>query len=433
MKRIVAMMLIGMFAAVMAFADIDLGKGLSIGGSGSARMVPLSIMDGKGNAGFYWGKIALTTKWQHEAGRIGIVVAGFAAYDSGVFAGDWGLENNAKIWVKPFDILKLTYGKFLEDDFRGSFAASDDDIIAAGNAFGATTTGAISGDFVFSRFQLKTGTGLHLMLTPLEALKIAAAVDIGNGFRGKDRANMSDVYGTIQVAAGYTIPDIGFARVQFISGATEDAMNPLGHTGSSGGKTTVSGFGPNNILKTDRAHRIEGAFRLTAVENLGLDFGFKIPIAFEENNTKIQQDYLIAVFGRYKLSDALRLDFQFMTSFAGHFDEKVGNDTKTTYKNPFGLYLFVQPVYKLNDGLTVGGHIAMKMTSAYQDRDNSTGDLKKKDDTDTLTFTVIPWIQQQLGGGSIKLGLGVNLPVGGAQKNKQYVSFFVPLTFSYSF
>jgi hypothetical protein len=438
MKRIIAMALIGTFAAAMAFADIDLGSGFSMSGWGTARVVPLSIMDGKGNAGFYWGKLALTTAWKHEAGKIGIQFEGYVDGD-GQFNGSWGVSDNAKIWVKPFDMLKLTYGKFLEDDFRGKFAGSDDDVIGAGDAFGATTTGGYNGDFVFSRFQVKTGTGLHLLLNPIEALKIAAAVDVANGYRGGGRGNLEDVYGTIQVAVGYTIPDIGFARIQFLSGQTEDSLNPLGHTGTSANyprKTTLY-TNANNYLVSNNVHRIEGAFRLTAVENLGLDFGFKIPIGHETTmsgaDAKIQQDYLIAVFGNYKLSDALGLDFQLITSFAGHLDKDMGGSTKTYYKNPFALYIFVQPVYKLSDDLNVGGHIAMKMTTATQTYDGATDGLKKDEDSDTLTVTIIPWIQQQLGGGSIKLGLGLNIPAGGAQKDVEYVSFFIPLTFTYSF
>jgi hypothetical protein len=330
-------------------------------------------------------------------------------------------------------MLKVTYGKFVEDDFRGKYtgAASDDDIAGAGDAFGGSLNSGYNADWVFSRFQVSSGTGLHLALNPIEALKIEAAVDMANGFSKTTERDISDLYGTIQIGLGYTIANVGVVRFQFIAGATDDAT-PLDKSGSASGNS-LYGAGPNDELATRQAHRIEGAFNVTAVPNLGLDIGFKVPLAYEsdlagtaDKKKSQQQDYVVAVAGNYKLSDPFILNFQVITSFGGKL-EAAG---KTTYENPFGLFLCVQPAYTLNADLTVGAHLAMKMTGKYKELEGV--DLKEKDDTDTLTITAAPWVQKKFGPGSVKLGLGLKVPAGGAQE-KEDISFFIPLTFAASF
>jgi hypothetical protein len=429
MKRIFAVALIGAFVTGVAFADIELGSDFKVSGWGTARLTPLTVTGDDASAGFDWGKIGVTTKWLPESGKIGLVFdteiqgydftsSGGAKTPAGTYS-TWGISDNAKLWVKPFDMLKLTYGKFVEDDFRGGFAAGDDDLAGRGG------TGGRNGDWVFSRFQVGSGNGLHIALNPIEALKIEAAVDLGNAATAK--GDISDVYGTIQFGVGYTIADVGVARVQFIAGKTENAATGLGKTGSGSGHS-LSGFGPNDELATTRAHRIEAAFRLNAVPNLGLDIGFKVPLAYEEDDTKItqQQDYVVAAFGNYKVSDPLSIDFQVITSFGG----KADYDGTTTYENPFGLYVFVQPKYDLNADVGFGAHIALLSTGKYKTLVGT--DLKEADDTDALTFFVCPWVKKQLGGGNVKLGLGLSVPAGGSQKNAD-VTFFIPLTFEYGF
>jgi hypothetical protein len=429
MKRIFAVALIGAFVAGIAFADIDLGKGVTLGGHAYARLVPFASANDETVAGNYWGRLGLVTNWQDESGKAGLRVE-LQAGGGGTYGPGFATIDNAKAWFKPFDMLKVTYGKFVEDDFRGKFAASDDDIAGAGDAFGGALNSGYNADWVFSRFQVSSGTGLHLALTPIEALKIEAAVDIANGL--KNGGDISDLYGTIQVGLGYTIANVGLVRFQFISGNTDNA-NPLDKSGSKSGHS-LSGFGPSDELATTQAHRIEGAFNVTAVPNLGLDIGFKIPLAYEsdvsfggDEKASQQQDYVVALSGNYKLSDPFILNFQVITSFGG----KLTYDGDTYYENPFGFFLCVQPVYTLNADLNVGAHLAMKMTGKYKVWDGSS-EAKEVDDTDTLTITVLPWVQKKFGVGSMKLGLGLNVPAGGAQDG-QDISFFIPLTFAVSF
>jgi hypothetical protein len=446
MKRIFAVALIGALVTGVAFADIELGSGFKVSGWGTARLTPLTITGDDTSAGFDWGKIGVTTKWSPESGKIGIQFdTEIQGSPSGTYT-NWGVSDNAKLWVKPFDMLKLTYGKFVEDDFRGGFAGSDDDVAGRGG------TGGQNGDWVFSRFLVGSGNGLHIALNPIEALKIEAAVDLGNAAAGGD---ISDVYGTIQIGVGYTIADVGVARFQFIAGTTENAAKGLGKTGSGSGQMTLAGFGPTwgslmggddydsvadttpALLAATGAHRIEGAFKVTAVPNLGLDIGFKVPLAYEgdlpaamgdsDKKPTIQQDYLVAAFGNYKLSDPLSLDFQVIASFGGKLDY----DGKTIYENPFGLYVFVQPKYNLNDDVGFGAHIALLSKGTYKVSSDG-NDAKEVDDSDSLTFFACPWVKKQLGGGNVKLGLGLKVPAGGQNKDAD-VTVFIPLTFEYSF
>lgn len=119
-------------------------------------------------------------------------------------SGQVAIGDNAKIYAKLFDKkVTISFGKGYFDNLRGKMG-------------GAQSVGTMWGgdeDAIFQRFTLRAG-GVMLELAPVDGLYIGVDV-VGPNSSSAQAASIT--YRDINVGAGYTIPDVGLVRAQFIS------------------------------------------------------------------------------------------------------------------------------------------------------------------------------------------------------------------------
>jgi hypothetical protein len=201
-------------------------------------------------------------------------------------AGTINFGDHFHVWYKPFgdDMLKITAGKFVDGTLRGK---------VGDNWMQNFTLPAFANDAIFSQFRnqgfnnaFTTNTGV-LITSKIDALYIGLLFPSLSPFStatqsfltekgGKyEVVNSADGFNDIarilertQIGFGYTIPDIGFARLQII--------------GANAGISSYANFTAETpaALPVIYAPSIEVAFQLTMVQGLNLDVGFKyfIPI-----------------------------------------------------------------------------------------------------------------------------------------------------------
>jgi hypothetical protein len=198
--------------------------------------------------------------------------------------------SNAKVWAQPLDWLKITLGRFEEDNLRFKIGAS-------GSGFGNYEVyirkSQHDENAVFSRFKSK-GFGAHITLTPLEGLYIGAAfgsVTNVRSFTALSENGALNILKNAQAGIGYTIPGIGLARLQWIGEYPFMSYRDLSIGVDNEFQTDIQNdsLGPYQFLERDewigRAAAIQGAFQLTAIEGLNIDLGFSIPLLMKWGNT----------------------------------------------------------------------------------------------------------------------------------------------------
>lgn len=196
-----------------------------------------------------------------------------------------GVGDQAKIWAKINDMLTIELGKVQGDKLRGKLGGT-----------ALITSPGGDEDGIFKRFYPTMGTLINL--TPVEGLYIGAALDPNTSTENK---TAEVVMKNIQAGAGYTIPDVGLARVQYLGSDNDDARF------------------------------VQAAFQLTAVKNLNADVGAKFALGKAQHSITGQINYTL---------DALGLMTRFNTAF--------GNSEDTD------LDVAVQLTYKLTDPYSIG-------------------------------------------------------------------------------
>ena len=187
--------------------------------------------------------------------RVGITVSGSSDnvgfnLDLNGDGGSAGVHDVAQIWVQPWSALKVSVGKTQDDTGRGNgcFGAFDWSRWYANAGVGE--------DLTFMRFGNgncgQANNGAIVKITPVEALWIIAAFNVGN------ECDVADAYKNAQYGLGYNIDGVGHIRAQFI-GRYKDA-----DTGA-----------------------INAAFDLNAVENMYLSIGAYIPLKNDLQQIKI--------------------------------------------------------------------------------------------------------------------------------------------------
>jgi len=241
MKKLVSVLFALLLVGSFAFAD-DMAPAVKVGSWSRIIVVPAASFDGGDNQA-YTGP-----SWANGA-RVGI---GFSAstekaglnLDLHSNGNAFGVGDQAKIWISPVPMLKIQAGKVQEDTLRGKF--DDSNILNGLYGF----NGVPGKDTYFTRFYPKAG--LVVSVTPAEGIFLATAIDAGEwgtnaaGKRTPQETLTEDMLKAIQIGGGYTIPNIGLARVQYIGGGD------------------------------DAAKWIEAAFAYTAMEGVLVDAGVKI-------------------------------------------------------------------------------------------------------------------------------------------------------------
>ena len=297
-------------------------------------------------AGNSWGYGARTARLnvngKSEDGTAGFSMGIYNDVSMSLSAGD-----EANLWIKPLDIVKVSYGKYDNNTLRGdlcygswnwlrptsSWIAEDEGLLMSGNG----------------------ATGLMAEVTPNENLYIQALVPIT-----RTQTDAEVTYKNLRAGLAYTIPGTAKIKAQYIGngkGSTEEAfyvggkkvsktvydvaeaankeykgtLKKVGYTESG---DTVYDIDPTKapyeISKTDKVDgnsncALEAEVDLLAVENLFLGLGFQYnvvkdgddfvpevsdltdPVEIMNKELSSKQKMKIALGTSYKVNDQLKV------------------------------------------------------------------------------------------------------------------------------
>ncbi|MDR1278093.1 MAG: hypothetical protein LBK02_05040, partial [Treponema sp.] len=286
MKKLSAISILFTVLSATSFAQVK--EGITIGGWGSIGLAPLvatfeqkqgnTTVDGELYSSLGWAyggrpRLRMDINGANPDGKYGFTLR-IATNDLTNF----GVQNFARVWVSPIPQIRVDAGKFREDTLRGKV---DD------NSSNTYVLPMMDGNSIFSRFDVSAGA--LLTIKPVDGLFIGAKADFGannlsNGFPNNfSTATLAkDGYRNNQFAVGYTIPDIGLVRAQFIG--TNDSL--ASHSGdyitAAAGALTNSGLSFIPFIASVRANEAQVAFALTAIDDLIIDVGFKYPFALKD-------------------------------------------------------------------------------------------------------------------------------------------------------
>jgi hypothetical protein len=478
MKRFFMMVVLALIAGGgVIFAEI------TFSGNGSATVVPFGARFGDPvetvtSNEVRWGndgpRIQLVANGKNEAGTVGATIA--VNLDSGSF----GLDSNAKVWLKPHEIVKFTLGKFEEDDLRYKIGVS-------GGGFHNYLL-YIRGDNLdenafLSRFK-SNGYGAHVAITPGN---FYLGAGWGSTFAKRSVAELRedgtlDALANAQVGAGYKIPDVGFVRLMF---------NGAKATEEDG--TDTPGFQPVSADATGRSPSFQAAFQLTAVKGLNIDVGGQVPLAYDydvyaEVPTGVVDHYVVgtkadnsggeiqAVYKteRKRISEAteqrpyivglgfdltiqdtpLRFYGRASYKFGGYTETTVLATKKTTTVNDGNDFLFsFTPMYTVATGWIIGLEYVLDIQTgsdlspilatgarggdvdaqyiAYW-ADSSRADEKKKLKNNYVDNGFGLYLRHNFTGGDVRVGATVKLPGGEAHAGAK-PQLFIPIILNYNF
>ena len=372
-KTLIAVTVVLLLVTTSAFADITMGAWLR------TVFAPIAS-DGENNytdMANSWGGV--------RESRIN--VAGTAADELAGFKADFYINSqkvevgdNAYIWVKPVDMIKVAYGKFdsPEAGFRGdlcygswdwlrpTFVDYDEGLTFSGNG----------------------SEGAMVNVTPIENLAVYGFVP--TSITGDFSTRTYKQFGNGEVAAAYTIDGIGKIKAGYF------------------GKYDKQG-------DYERLGNIEAAFDLTAVENLFVTAGFRYALGDKEVFDVDTDLMKIALGASYQIMDGFKVS-------ASGLVYLYESDTKIDPTFIVGAGVD----YAIMDGLTLNADVRYKSETSVD------GNGQKDDG---ISFLV--GVDKTVGSnGSIGLGFqGVTNGQGfnGTLKNQDKFAWAIPVKVQVSF
>jgi hypothetical protein len=411
MKKLLIVLLALTVVGIFVVAEDAPAASLSVGAWGRYWFSPVAtsaVADPDGDPGDLKASNPYVTTgpdWGGK-GRVGVSFNGNSenvgfSWNPGMSGGNFtAVCDQAKIWVKINPMIKLEVGQVQGDTLRGKIGDFGDMLPVSGE------------DAIFARFFPKAG--LLVNITPVEGLYIGAALDSNtpqfNWDSGEaDAADYADwqtdgipyaeYLKAIQIGAGYTIPNIGLARAQYIGlggpmagSMSADTLVDLGFMTAA-----EAALIPDGTVLAATGY-FQAAFAYTGMEGLLVDVGVRLP-------TDADFQTLAAVAARYS-KDALSVTVREETYVGGDSDVYVMNYTSAA-----------QIVYSLQAPLAVGAEIAFAGMSAY--------DI---DDSDARTVDIYPFAKLGYSNGKLQVGLDVKVGL-----DDQPMTYQLPLLFEYSF
>lgn len=365
--------------------------------------------------------------------QLGVDVRALTSHNV-VFAKD----NTANVWARPFasDVLTMRGGLFLVDDLRGKIGGVNENFGFPGSRGGGE-------DDIFDRFNSGGRFGFHFKIAPNDNFHLHAAFGVNDSamldYNKNDRAvAWEEVFEAAQYGIGFKVENIGFARVQYIGG--------------SYAKSSLASF----LGSSRHWDQIQLAFQLSAVPNLDLDIGVKIPFKVE-GDSKATVNNLVPINGKdqilfdddfYQAPVTARIAGKYTLNDLGlglYIGIKVGFGEKLEYtrtstvvwEGPFTLGFDLEPSYKIGNIGTVMGNfsLAVKGKSTATEGKTSTENI---DDTTDLGAGLS--FHRDFGGGTFSIGVYANFPISGdgyydvsnGLARVQAFKLAVPITITYN-
>ena len=437
MKKLIAISVVFVFVAGVAFAQ--LADGISVNAWGRGAFAPLVIVgaekDTKGDvvkdaagkedkadlyagSGVTWGgpQTRVDFRLHGATDYVGFTIA---SHEGGLGAADDGYH----IWVRPFgtDILKVTVGSFVNDTLRGKVGSVN------GGFESFSLNGIKEEDPIFTRFgandvggpnstNLPGTNAFMLSSSPVDGLFFGIMVpgQLWSWGGPASGTEAKESYRYMQIGAGYNIDGVGHIRAQWIGGyfGTEKKADDEKYV----------------KFETDKPARVEAAFALTMVDGLLIDLGgkFWLPTKGQEDSFAVSNGVGVSLganFRKEAFSIAARVDAESLGAY-----NRTGKDDKSA--DGMALDIRLTPTYDL-DAATLGVDLGFQVNGAGKD---GKGD-SKKDSGFQIGFG--GFVKKGLAGGYIKAGLTYTLAPFGetpdGMKSSGSGVFMIPVVLEYAF
>ncbi len=289
-KTLIAVAAAAALTATSAFAEITFGAWLRVLASPVAS-TGKDVIAGVENSWGYGARTArININGTSEDGKAGFVMGVYNDFESGLGQGD-----DAYLWVKPVDTVKVSVGKFDSptNGLRGDFCYGSWNWL---RPFNWVRDGeGLTFDGIWR-------SGLMVEADPMEGLHAFAVIPMSSSYKSAE-----EVYRNIQVGFGYAIEGVGKLKAQFIGdyGYTtkESDTGDYYLDVSSGDIKQKSVAYDKDQDKT--TGQIGVAFDITAIENLYVTVGARFGIADKD----YAPDYLKMEFSAgasYQVSETMK-------------------------------------------------------------------------------------------------------------------------------
>jgi hypothetical protein len=467
-KKLIVFVTLGLLVTAAVFGEF------SVAGSGRAVIDVFGVrfsdpaettMGSETSANDNGPELNLTVKASLPTENMGLVVK-IAANSNGL-----GLPDNAKVWVKPVDWLTVTFGRFEEDYLRYKIGTAGSgfgnyEVYIRGNNNATPELGDMRDENAFfARFK-SNGFGTHIALTPLENLYIGAAFGSVTGsrsFKALTKDGALSILKNAQVGVGYTIPNVGFARVQYVGQRPfyPDNGNRLIQNSL---KEEMKFLGRDETLMNAQA--VQAAFQLTLVEDLNIDIGASIPFFYDYTIPgvstdgvprppvayDVQRPYIFGLGFDIKLLDPLhfygRVDMEtggyltYTQPGAAPVKETEGTNLLASFFVSYDLSsIFTVGLEAILDtrsgdnrsAITVDKTVIVDPASRGGERDPSLTSTRRTTNNYTdLGFGL--WFKANIAGGDIRTAVTAKLPgIAGEAHEGAAMQLFIPIMFNYTF
>ena len=306
MKKLIGTVAVAALLASAAFAEISFGSWLR------AIAVPVAgdgedIKSGMVNSWGWGARVArVDIRGTSEDEKAGFSMQIFNDHVGGLSDGD-----EAVLWVRPWDFLKVSLGHYDYTTFRGD--------LTFGSWAWVRPQNWLFDDEGLTFDKLGAKNGIHLELTPVEGLMIMWNLPI---------TGWNDAYKMFEqqdIAAKYTIGDIGTIKLgwggQGVRASTGAGKVPKNAFAFGDGYVTADEDG--NVTYTELAKAVTSddkylgdinvGFDLTAVENLFLTVGVKVSVASSDyKDANPDFAFLKAAVGAsYQITDNFKISANF--------------------------------------------------------------------------------------------------------------------------
>ena len=323
-KTLIAVAAAAALTATSAFAEITFGAWLRVLASPVAHNGE-DAMVGVANS---WGWGARTARINingtSEDGKAGFVMGVYNDFESGLGDGD-----DAYLWVKPVDTVKVSVGKFDSptNGLRGDFC------YGSWNWLRPYNWGFDGEGLTFDGIWRK---GMMIEADPIEGLHAFVVIPMEDANADSYYKKAEDTYRNVQIGFGYAIDGVGKLKAQFIGddSYTTDAEGDRDETETTG--------------------QIGVAFDLNAVENLYVTVGARFGIADKD----YRPDYIKMAFtagASYQVSDAMK--FSVDGGYKQYQDKTVGKDGD---KKDNEFFVGAGVDYTIMDGLNLAADVRYK-------------------------------------------------------------------------
>ena len=319
-KTLIAVAAAAALTATSAFAEITFGAWLRVLASPVAS-TGKDVIAGVENS---WGWGARTARINingtSEDGKAGFVMGVYNDFESGLGQGD-----DAYLWVKPVDTVKVSVGKFDSptNGLRGDFCYGSWNWL---RPFNWVRDGeGLTFDGIWR-------SGLMVEADPMDGLHAFAVIPMSSSYKSAE-----ETYRNIQVGFGYTIEGVGKLKAQFI-----------GDYGYTTKKKTdgyeLDKYTSTGVLTKEKevaydkdqdktTGQIGVAFDITAIENLYVTVGARFGIADKD----YAPEYLKMEFSAgasYQVSETMKFS---VDGDYKQFQEKFNKDDDSLFSVGAGV------------------------------------------------------------------------------------------------